>query len=257
MTPAPETRIPIKRALLSVYDKTAPGRAGRRPARGRRGARLHRLHRADDRAGGPSGHQGRGPHRLPRVPRRPGQDAAPAGPRGPAGGHGQPRPPRSARRARHRAVPAAGLQPLPVRADGGVRRDLAGDHRADRHRRPGDGPRRRQEPRQRRRRDQPRPVRRRAQGAGRTAASTEPERRRLAAAAYAHTAAYDAAVASWFAASYAPDEVAAQTGWPNLIAQVWTRADALRYGENPHQKAALYTRRSTVKVKFRIGWNGP
>ena len=68
----------------------------------------------------------------------------------------------------------------------------------------------------------------------------EAERRRLAAAAYAHTAAYDAAVASWFAASYAPDEVAAQTGWPNLIAQVWTRADALRYGENPHQKAALY-----------------
>jgi phosphoribosylaminoimidazolecarboxamide formyltransferase/IMP cyclohydrolase len=75
----------------------------------------------------------------------------------------------------------------------------------------------------------------------------EPQRRRLAAAAYAHTAAYDAAVASWFAASYAPDEVAAQTGWPNLIAQVWTRADALRYGENPHQKAALYTRRSTSR----------
>ena len=69
---------------------------------------------------------------------------------------------------------------------------------------------------------------------------SEPERRRLAAAAYAHTAAYDAAVASWFAASYAPDEVAAETGWPNLIAQVWTRADALRYGENPHQQAALY-----------------
>jgi phosphoribosylaminoimidazolecarboxamide formyltransferase/IMP cyclohydrolase len=73
---------------------------------------------------------------------------------------------------------------------------------------------------------------------------TEPQRRRLAAAAYAHTAAYDAAVASWFAASYAPNEVAAQTGWPNLIAQVWTRADALRYGENPHQKAAIYRSRS-------------
>jgi phosphoribosylaminoimidazolecarboxamide formyltransferase / IMP cyclohydrolase len=70
---------------------------------------------------------------------------------------------------------------------------------------------------------------------------SEPERRRLAAAAYAHTAAYDAAVATWFAASYAPDEVAAETGWPDLIARVWTRADALRYGENPHQKAAIYT----------------
>ncbi|HEY6493149.1 MAG TPA: bifunctional phosphoribosylaminoimidazolecarboxamide formyltransferase/inosine monophosphate cyclohydrolase [Trebonia sp.] len=69
---------------------------------------------------------------------------------------------------------------------------------------------------------------------------TEQERRRLAAQAYAHTAAYDAAVSSWFAASYAPDEVARETGWPDLIAQVWTRSDALRYGENPHQKAALY-----------------
>ena len=68
----------------------------------------------------------------------------------------------------------------------------------------------------------------------------EPERRRLAAQAYAHTAAYDAAVASWFAASYAPDEVAEETGWPDLVAQVWRRADALRYGENPHQRGALY-----------------
>jgi phosphoribosylaminoimidazolecarboxamide formyltransferase / IMP cyclohydrolase len=76
---------------------------------------------------------------------------------------------------------------------------------------------------------------------------TEPARRRLAAAAYAHTAAYDAAVASWFAASYAPDEVAAETGWPNFIGQAWTRADALRYGENPHQKAAIYKASSTAE----------
>ncbi|HEY1820348.1 MAG TPA: bifunctional phosphoribosylaminoimidazolecarboxamide formyltransferase/IMP cyclohydrolase [Trebonia sp.] len=74
---------------------------------------------------------------------------------------------------------------------------------------------------------------------------TEQQRRRLAARAYAHTAAYDAAVSSWFAASYAPDEIAQETGWPDLIAQVWTRSDALRYGENPHQKAALYESRST------------
>ena len=71
------------------------------------------------------------------------------------------------------------------------------------------------------------------------------QRRRLAAQAYAHTAAYDAAVSSWFAASYAPDEVARETGWPDLIAQVWTRSDALRYGENPHQKAAIYKSGST------------
>ena len=66
------------------------------------------------------------------------------------------------------------------------------------------------------------------------------ERRRLAAAAYAHTAAYDAAVASWFAASYAPDLTAEATGWPDVTAAVWSRADVLRYGENPHQQAALY-----------------
>src|SRR6201996_169845 len=75
---------------------------------------------------------------------------------------------------------------------------------------------------------------------------TEQQRRRLAAQAYAHTAAYDAAVSSWFAASYAPDEIAQETGWPDLIAQVWTRSDALRYGENPHQKAALYKSKSTA-----------
>jgi phosphoribosylaminoimidazolecarboxamide formyltransferase / IMP cyclohydrolase len=69
---------------------------------------------------------------------------------------------------------------------------------------------------------------------------TMEQRRRLAAQAYARTAAYDAAVSSWFAASYAPDEIARETGWPDLIAQVWTRSDALRYGENPHQKAAIY-----------------
>ena len=68
------------------------------------------------------------------------------------------------------------------------------------------------------------------------------QRRRLAAQAYAHTAAYDAAVSSWFASAYAPDEVAAQTGWPDMTAAVWTRKDVLRYGENPHQRAALYLR---------------
>jgi phosphoribosylaminoimidazolecarboxamide formyltransferase/IMP cyclohydrolase len=68
------------------------------------------------------------------------------------------------------------------------------------------------------------------------------QRRRLAAQAYAHTAAYDAAVASWFAAAYAPDAVATETGWPDVVGTVWARKDVLRYGENPHQRAALYLR---------------
>jgi phosphoribosylaminoimidazolecarboxamide formyltransferase/IMP cyclohydrolase len=68
------------------------------------------------------------------------------------------------------------------------------------------------------------------------------QRQRLAAQAYAHTAAYDAAVSSWFAATYAPDPVAEETGWPDVVDAVWTRKDVLRYGENPHQRAALYLR---------------
>ena len=66
------------------------------------------------------------------------------------------------------------------------------------------------------------------------------QRRRLAAEAFAHTAGYDAAVASWFASAYAPDEVARESGWPDLAAAVWHRRSVLRYGENPHQRAALY-----------------
>jgi phosphoribosylaminoimidazolecarboxamide formyltransferase/IMP cyclohydrolase len=69
------------------------------------------------------------------------------------------------------------------------------------------------------------------------------ERKRLAAAAYAHTAAYDVAVASWFASAYAPDEVATGSGWPPVLGSTWDRAAVLRYGENPHQRAALYTSR--------------
>ncbi|GLX04118.1 bifunctional phosphoribosylaminoimidazolecarboxamide formyltransferase/IMP cyclohydrolase [Microbispora sp. NBRC 16548] len=62
------------------------------------------------------------------------------------------------------------------------------------------------------------------------------ERRRLAATAYAHTAAYDVAVASWFANVYAPEGE-----WPSFMGAAWKRKTALRYGENPHQGAALYT----------------
>ena len=68
------------------------------------------------------------------------------------------------------------------------------------------------------------------------------QRRVLAAEAYAHTAAYDIAVASWFASVYAPDETAVEAGWPKVTGALWQRADVLRYGENPHQRAALYTR---------------
>ena len=66
------------------------------------------------------------------------------------------------------------------------------------------------------------------------------QRTRLAAEAFAHTASYDAAVASWFAGVGAPDETARDTGFPDVLAATWSRASVLRYGENPHQRAALY-----------------
>ncbi len=58
-------------------------------------------------------------------------------------------------------------------------------------------------------------------------------RKRLAATAYARTAAYDAAVSEWFAAQ-------AGDAFPRRIAFAGTLAQAMRYGENPHQGAAFY-----------------
>ena len=63
------------------------------------------------------------------------------------------------------------------------------------------------------------------------------QRKRLAAEAFAHTASYDIAVASWFASGYAPAD---DEQFPVYAAAAWRRADVLRYGENPHQPAALY-----------------
>jgi phosphoribosylaminoimidazolecarboxamide formyltransferase/IMP cyclohydrolase len=68
------------------------------------------------------------------------------------------------------------------------------------------------------------------------------QRRRLAAQAYACTARHDEAVAAWFATAYAPDDTAQETGWPDIVSALWTRREVLRYGENPHQSAALYAR---------------
>lgn len=62
-------------------------------------------------------------------------------------------------------------------------------------------------------------------------------RKRLAAEAFQHTAAYDVAVASWFASSYAPVD---ESRFPDFLGATWERAHTLRYGENPHQPAALY-----------------
>ena len=58
-------------------------------------------------------------------------------------------------------------------------------------------------------------------------------RRQLAAAAYQRTAAYDAAIAAWFAAEQGET-------FPERLTLAGTRRQPLRYGENPHQQAAFY-----------------
>lgn len=64
-------------------------------------------------------------------------------------------------------------------------------------------------------------------------ATTLETRRRLARAAYARTAAYDAAISRWMAAE-------AGEKFPPRISFAGTRSQVLRYGENPHQEAAVY-----------------
>lgn len=66
-------------------------------------------------------------------------------------------------------------------------------------------------------------------------ATTLDSRRRFAAKAYAATAQYDAAISAWFAADLKED-------LPELLTVPLKKASALRYGENPHQKAALISR---------------
>ncbi|MEF9982446.1 MAG: bifunctional phosphoribosylaminoimidazolecarboxamide formyltransferase/IMP cyclohydrolase [Glutamicibacter sp.] len=65
-------------------------------------------------------------------------------------------------------------------------------------------------------------------------------RQRLAAKAYAHTAAYDTAVASWTASQFLDEDGDGVIDWPAYAGVALQRADVLRYGENPHQQAALY-----------------
>src|SRR3954470_1739813 len=64
------------------------------------------------------------------------------------------------------------------------------------------------------------------------------ERQRLAAAAFRHTASYDIAVASWMGNVVGADDDG--SGFPGWVGATWERAEVLRYGENPHQRAALY-----------------
>ena len=93
------------------------------------------------------------------------------------------------------------------------------------------------------------PVLAELRSAGQLSAAT---RRRLARKAFAHTAAYESAIAGWFEAtsSTAPplEEAEAAPGrsdasLPTVISLALERAEVLRYGENPHQQGARYRAR--------------
>ncbi|MHA7127596.1 bifunctional phosphoribosylaminoimidazolecarboxamide formyltransferase/IMP cyclohydrolase [Janibacter indicus] len=63
------------------------------------------------------------------------------------------------------------------------------------------------------------------------------QRQRLATDAFVHTATYDVAVASWMGSVVSPSD---ETPFPGWVGGTWAKKSGLRYGENPHQAAALY-----------------
>lgn len=64
------------------------------------------------------------------------------------------------------------------------------------------------------------------------------QRRELAAEAFRHTASYDVAVATWMGRELCEQP---EDGFPAWVGATWEKDSALRYGENSHQAAALYT----------------
>jgi phosphoribosylaminoimidazolecarboxamide formyltransferase/IMP cyclohydrolase len=70
--------------------------------------------------------------------------------------------------------------------------------------------------------------------------TTLEQRTVLAREAFRHTASYDIAVASWIGSVVAPDQPVDESPFPAWVAGSWTKDADLRYGENSHQRAALY-----------------
>ncbi len=66
---------------------------------------------------------------------------------------------------------------------------------------------------------------------------TKETRIRLAGKAFSHTAAYDAAISGWLTAQGEED------GFPRALTLPFVKGYGLRYGENPHQRAAFYVER--------------
>ncbi len=65
-------------------------------------------------------------------------------------------------------------------------------------------------------------------------------RRRLALKVFQRTASYDGAIARYLETQATEPDLEALSGFPATLSLSWKKAQSLRYGENPHQKAALY-----------------
>jgi phosphoribosylaminoimidazolecarboxamide formyltransferase/IMP cyclohydrolase len=74
------------------------------------------------------------------------------------------------------------------------------------------------------------------------------ERKKLASLAFRHTAEYDVAVAAWMSSVLASEGDDAPASLPLWTGATYRREAVLRYGENPHQQAALY--------RYDSGWPG-
>jgi phosphoribosylaminoimidazolecarboxamide formyltransferase/IMP cyclohydrolase len=72
--------------------------------------------------------------------------------------------------------------------------------------------------------------------------TTLAQRRGFAAKAYAHTSAYDGQISEWLSKRAAAPE--APENWPHTLHPAFALASALRYGENPHQRGALYVEKN-------------
>ena len=65
-------------------------------------------------------------------------------------------------------------------------------------------------------------------------------RRKLALKVFQRTASYDAAISRYLESQATEPDMEALSGFPATLTLSWKKSQALRYGENPHQKAALY-----------------
>lgn len=82
------------------------------------------------------------------------------------------------------------------------------------------------------------------------AGTTESTRRRLAAKGFNHTAGYDRAIADYLDAETRADDPRDKPALPERFAPGYTKRQDLRYGENPHQRAALYAGATPVAASL-------